>query len=62
MDPCRLAVLWFGFVVRWQGLGPCRSVVVMSLLIGGFCFFFFFEKGLMGFGVVLVVVGGGLWV
>ena len=33
----------FGSVdlVRGMGLGSCRSVVVVGLLISGFCFFFF---------------------
>ena len=67
MGSCRLAVLWFGFMVRWQGLGPCRLVVVGGLLICEiflflffiFYFLYFFRNG---FGVVLVVVVGGLWV
>ena len=35
-------VLWFGSVdlVNGMGLGSCRSMVVVSLLISGFFFFF----------------------
>ena len=49
-------VLWFGFMfwVRGLGLSPCRSMVVVGLLIGGF-FFPIFE-------MVLVINGSGLMV
>ena len=48
----------FGSVdlVNGMGLGPCRSMVVVSLLISGFFFFFFFFE--MG----LVISGSGLMV